>query len=153
MALVIQWRRAPEILSGLSYGERQELWDDILSPSRADARCCVAETQEPRIVGFACGGLESEGNQSYRGEIYSIYLLEDYQRMGVGRRLLLSIARQLLNDGLGSVLLWVFEDNQSARRFYESMGGEVIRRKEINIGGADLVEVAYGWKDIATLIR
>ena len=142
-----------EILSGLSYGERQELWDGILSPSRADARCFVAETQEPRIVGFACGGLESEGSQSYRGEIYSIYLLQDYQRMGLGRRLLLSVARQLLKDGLGSVLLWVFEDNQGARQFYESLGGEVVRRKEINIGGADLVEVAYGWKDIASLIR
>ena len=140
-----------EILSRLSYAERQKLWDDILSPSRTDTRCFVAETLETQIVGFACGGLEREGSREYKGEIHSIYLLEGYQRMGLGRKLLLSVAGQLRSDGIGSVLLWVFEDNRGARRFYESLGGNVIRTKIVNFGGTDLVEVAYGWKDITAL--
>lgn len=141
-----------EILSGLSYSDRQTLWNSILNPPRPGMHCFVAETQNAEIVGFAHSGPEREGNGTYRGEIYSIYLLQDYQRQGLGRRLLLSVAEGLLDDGIDSMLLWVFENNHGARQFYASLGGEVIRKKDVKIGGADLVEVAYGWKDIADLV-
>ena len=141
-----------EILSGLSYRERQTLWDDILNPPRPGTCCFVAETRQAEIVGFACGGPEREGGEAYKGEIYSIYLLEEYQRRGLGRSLLLSVARRFLDDCINSMLLWVFEENHSARQFYESLGGEQIRRKELKIGGADLVEVAYGWRDITSFV-
>lgn len=140
-----------EILSGLSYDERQTLWNDILNPLRADTRCFVAETQEAEIVGFAGGGLASKGSEAYEGEIYSIYLLQDYQRKGLGRRLLLAVAERFHDDGIGSFLLWVFEENYGARQFYESLGGELVARKDMKIGGVEVVEVAYGWQDIAGL--
>ena len=140
-----------EVLSGLSYDDRQTMWDGILDSQTEDKHCYVAETSDDRIVGFACGGPVSEGCGTYEGEIYSIYLLEDYQRSGLGRQLLLSAARRLKDDGIESMLLWVFEENHGARRFYESLGGELIGRKKIRIGSADLVEVAYGWKDIRNL--
>ncbi len=141
----------PEVLSGLSYGDRQKMWDSILDSRTRSKHCYVAETSDNRIVGFACGGPVSEGCGNYEGEIYSIYLLEEYQRGGLGRQLLLSTARRMEDDGIESMLLWVFEKNHGARRFYESLGGELIGRKDIRIGAADLVEVAYGWEDIRTL--
>ena len=49
------------------------------------------------------------------------------------------------------MLVWVLKDNQPACRFYESLGGEPVGRKAIAIGGTDLVEVSYGWRDIAGL--
>lgn len=141
----------PEVLSGLSYGERQKMWDGILDSRTQGKHCYVAETSDDRIVGFACGGPVSEVCETYEGEIYSIYLLEEYQRGGLGRQLLLSTARRMKDDGIESMLLWVFEKNNGARRFYESLGGELIGSKEIRIGATDLVEVAYGWEDIRTL--
>ena len=142
-----------EILSGLSYDERQKLWDNILNSSQSHTHCFVATSHSAQIVGFACGGLAREGPQTYKGEIYSIYLLQDYQRRGIGRRLLLSVAEQLMGAGIDSMLLWVFECNHSARRFYAFLGGEVVRRKNLSIGGADIMEVGYGWKDIGSLVR
>ena len=50
------------------------------------------------------------------------------------------------------MLLWVLEDNHRACRFYESLEGERVGRKTVVIGGRDLVEVSYGWKDIARLV-
>ena len=38
-----------------------------------------------------------------------------------------------------------------SRRFYEALGGQELSRQDITIGGATLVEVAYGWKDIGVL--
>ncbi|MCY3544931.1 MAG: GNAT family N-acetyltransferase [Chloroflexi bacterium] len=141
-----------EILSGLSYDERETLWDSILNPLRTDVHCFVAETPLNGIVGFACGGTARENSLGYEGEIYSIYLLQEYQGMGLGRRLLISVAERLLDDAKSSFFLWVFEENHSARRFYESLGGELADRMEVNIGGVVLVEVAYGWNDIEQLV-
>ena len=141
-----------EILSGLSYDERKGLWDGILNSSRADRHCYVADAPTVGVVGFAHAGTVSENSRAFDGEIYAIYLLEEFQRMGLGRRLFISVAERLLEDGMSSFLLWVFKENNSARRFYESLGGEVVRSQEINIGGVNLVEVAYGWKDIERLV-
>ena len=46
----------------------------------------------------------------------------------------------------------MLEDNRPACRFYESLGGERVGRQTITIGGADLVEVTYGWRDISELV-
>ena len=55
-------------------------------------------------------------------------------------------------DGFSSMLVWVLEDNRRACRFYESLGGEWVGGKTVAIGGADLEEVSYGWRDIADLV-
>ena len=113
----------------------------------------MAETEKGEAIGFVVAGPESEGNLEYRGEIYAIYLLEVYQHQGVGHCLFLASCRSLQDAGMGSMLLWVLEDNHGARRFYESMGGEPINSKSVNIGGIDFTELAYGWTDIAPLVR
>ena len=112
----------------------------------------MAESCNGDIVGFAVSGPESEDSSEFAGEIYAIYILAEFQRQGMGRCLFKTSCVGLLEAGIGSMLLWVLEDNHSARLFYESLGGEVIRSKKISIGGVELVEVAYGWKDIARLV-
>ena len=71
--------------------------------------------------------------------------------MGLGRRLVSTVAKKLLADGVDSMLLWVLEDNRPACRFYELLGGERVGRKTVPIGGVGLEEVSYGWKDISVL--
>ena len=94
----------------------------------------VAETENGDIVGFANAGPEREGDRIYRGELYAIYILEEYQRIGLGRRLFSSVTRRLLADGFNSMLLWVLEDNRPAIRFYESLGGEQVDRQSPSVG-------------------
>ena len=86
-------------------------------------------------------------------EAKSTQSTEVYQHQGVGHCLFLASCRSLQDAGMGSMLLWVLEDNHGARRFYESMGGEPINSKSVNIGGIDFTELAYGWEDIAQLVR
>ncbi|MCE2458486.1 MAG: GNAT family N-acetyltransferase [Dehalococcoidia bacterium] len=141
-----------EYLAGLSYQSRESLWKEALTTDRPGTSYFVAETQGGDTVGFANSGPEREGDITYRGELYAIYLLEAYQHMGLGRRLFSSVTRRLLSDGFNSMLLWVLEDNRPACRFYESLGGERVGRKIVTIGGIDLVEVSYGWRGIFDLI-
>lgn len=140
-----------EYLSSLSYGEREVWWRQILEANRPGVGNFVAEVEADGIVGFAQGGPEREGDRTYRGELYAIYVLQPHQRRGFGHRLFLAVTERLILDGFPSMLLWVLQDNRPACRFYEALGGSRINQKTIEIGGANLVEVAYGWKDITAL--
>ena len=151
------WRTAyagilpAEFLAGLSYADREQMWQQDLTADRPATSMLVAETHGGEIVGFAYGAPEREGNLLYRGELFAIYVLKGHQRRCVGRRLFSAMARHFISQDIDSMLLWVLKDNHPARQFYESMGGEYVGEKIITIGRTDLVEVAYGWKAIEDL--
>ena len=46
--------------------------------------------------------------------------------------------------------MWVLEQNP-ALRFYEKTGAEHLMRKQIEIGGVFLSELALGWPDLVAL--
>ena len=140
-----------EYLAGLSYADREQMWQQALTADRPAMSMLVAETEGCEIVGFAYGAPEREGNPLYRGELFAIYVLQGHQRRGVGRRLFSALARHFISQDIDSMLLWVLKDNHPARQFYELMGGEYVEQKTITIGGTDLIEVAYGWKDITEI--
>lgn len=141
-----------EYLSSLSYPAREAWWRQVLEANSPAVGNFVAEDAEGGIVGFAQGGPERDGNRTYLGELYAIYVLQPYQRRGLGRGLASAAANRLILDGFPSMLLWVLQDNRPACRFYEALGGKEVGEKTIEIGGANLVEVAYGWKDLTALI-
>lgn len=138
-------------LAGLAYAASESNWSQAFTANRPDTCMVVAETAAGEVVGFAFGAPEREGNPVYRGEVFAIYVLAAYQRKGVGQRLLAGAARRLRAAGMASMLLWVLRDNHAARRFYAALGGEFVAEKAITIGGTDLMEVAYGWRDTTAL--
>lgn len=78
------------------------------------------------------------------GEIISIYLLPDFMGKGYGKSLMDFAIRELYKDGYHDVFLWVLEENNRARRFYERYGfREGNKKHEDIIGGKVLWEIAY----------
>ncbi len=140
-----------EYLAQLSYEQRGQVWRNVLSTHGAKEFVYVAEAESSNIIGFASGGPESSGNTVYKCELYAIYLLEGYQRKGIGGQLAQAIAKRLVQEGLHSLLVWVLADNPS-QDFYSALGGQRVYEQEVTIGGARLVEVAYGWRDIRELV-
>ena len=149
---VDSWNTTYAGIPSLSYENRELLWNKVLSARERTSFAYVAEDEEGVIAGFASGGPEREGDTIYRGELYSIYLLEQYQRRGIGRRLTLAVARRLLEQGIDSMLLWVLTDNP-ARKFYEGLGAKWIREKPISLGSVEAIEVAYGWRNLKELVE
>jgi ribosomal protein S18 acetylase RimI-like enzyme len=151
------WRTAytglvpADFLADLSYEHSEQLWyDRLVEAGQTGTFAYVGENAAGQIVGFAIGGPEREGDPNYRGELYGLYILEEYQRQGLGRRLVSTVAERLVKQGLDSMLIWVLADNQ-ARGFYETLGGQSLYQKYITVGRARLLEVAYGWQDISRL--
>ena len=112
----------------------------------------VAEL-EGEIVGWALGGPNRDSALGFSAELFTLYLLPEYVRQGIGRRLVRAVAESLVELGFGSLVLWVLADNRPARQFYEAMGGQYVAEKQYPIGGVSLVEVAYGWDDLKTLLE
>src|SRR5205085_8952249 len=110
----------------------------------------VAE-ENGTLVGFCHGGPNRGPEAEYRGELYALYVLENRQRQGLGRRLTLALAEHLEAAELRSMIVWVLKDNPS-RGFYESLGGRPAGAKPVVIGRQTLEEVAYGWTTLAPLL-
>ena len=104
------------------------------------------------IVGFGSSGPQRDASLPHSGEIYAIYVLQSAQRRGVGRALMATLARDLLAHDHASGALWVLEGNLPARRFYETLGGQEIARREERRDGFTDVGVAYGWSDLKILL-
>jgi GNAT superfamily N-acetyltransferase len=136
-------------LAALNIDDRAEMWRKMLATQ--DELMFVAE-EEACIFGFACGGRLREALDSYDAEIYAIYLLRESQGWGAGRGLFQALVASLHEARYAGMALWVLKDNP-ATRFYEHLGGKQIAVKQINIGGANLEEVAYGWPKLEDVLQ
>ena len=74
--------------------------------------------QDGRVVGFACCGPDRENPGA--GEVYAIYVLEDFQKRKIGLRLMRLCLEEL--RGCQRVYVWVLADNAKAICFYEQLG-------------------------------
>lgn len=149
------WRTAyigivpAEYLAKLSYERSEARWRENLF-GQGDAGFALVAEADGLVVGFAGGGPERDGIPGYDGELYALYVLASYQRRNIGQTLLHTAAQRLAADGFKAMLLWVLQENAQARAFYEAMGGVWVDEKAITIGGAELIDVAYGWPDLHT---
>lgn len=145
-----------DYLAGLSYEKSERLWRDAIG---ADDGCVfVAEDEHGGVFGFASGRRRERYSREledrvggYAGELQTVYVLPAGQGLGAGRLLVGAVARYFGESGVDSMLLWVFADNDPARRFYESLGGVPVAEDGFELGGAWLPEVAYGWRDTSVI--
>lgn len=141
-----------DFLAALAYERSEQNWRRGLTNPNAQSFYLVAEDGAGQVVGFAAGGPERDGRADYQGELYALYLLQAYQRQGLGRGLVAHAAQHLRRRGYVNLLVWVLAANPS-RGFYEALGGVLVGEKNIDIGGEMLLEVAYGWSDIGLLVK
>ena len=136
-------------LAALNIDDRAEMWRRMIAAE--DGLMFVAEDEEG-VFGFCSGGKLREGLGSYDAELYAIYLLRKNQGKGGGRDLFEALVASLQEAGYSGIVLWVLKDNPAAR-FYEHLGGVRVASKQIDIGGAKLDEVAYGWPRLEDVLQ
>lgn len=138
-----------ETFKNRTYEVVLEHWRPRLEQKAVDSQCFLAETDEGEIFAFAECGKERTGKYGIDGELYTIYMLEQYQGNGIGKELFAKVVEFLKDNGFQSLMVWVLKDNHSAKRFYVKLGGELIAEKLL--GDTDILEEAYVWKDIQSI--
>jgi ribosomal protein S18 acetylase RimI-like enzyme len=104
----------------------------------------VAEKKAKEIVGFVTGGDESQRDEIYSGEIYTLYVQKDCRRQGVGLKLVSALANRLNRLGVYAMQVRVLKQNPN-RRFYENINGIALCNQRLLFAGAILDAIVYGW--------
>jgi GNAT superfamily N-acetyltransferase len=105
---------------------------------------------EAMIVGFASGGRARRRGLG-EGEVETLYVLDDFREIGVGRRLMRAMAAHLRAIGCNSAMAWVLQDNPS-RFFYRRLGGRPAMHEAIRVAGQGVEQMAVLWDPIDTLL-
>lgn len=136
------------VLRGMSEVRETLFWWTALCATRARTVTMVIHAPDGSVVGFVSAGPERAAGTPGRAEIYTLYLMEDFQRRGFGTRLLSGVAGALRGAGFTSLVVWVLEGNP-ARAFYERLGAERVAARTIRMAGQPVHEAAFAWPDLA----
>lgn len=85
---------------------------------------------------------DTDLDDSY-GEIWGIYLLQDYWGKGFGKKLINWGVDRIKEFGFYKATLWVLKENTNAREFYEHLGFEFDGTEKLIKIGKELIEVRY----------
>ena len=138
---------ADEYLAGLSVEKRLKAFERRFSDG-IFYKILVAET-ENQIVGFVDFGLARD-KRPFDIEIFAFYLLQEFQRQGIGEKLFGACQKEILANDFNSMCLDALEISPY-RKFYEKMGGEIMTKDNYEMAGIDYKTVVYGWKDLSKI--
>jgi ribosomal protein S18 acetylase RimI-like enzyme len=135
----------PDVVKKPTYEIRERQWREAFTVADGSWFCFVVVDAIGDLVGFAKGvPYDHSGLPDFAGELSKIYLLRDYHRQGLGRRLLGHVVRRFLSQGITSMLLFAEPSNPSCG-FYEALGAERLLDATGRFHGG------YGWRDLKSL--
>jgi GNAT superfamily N-acetyltransferase len=127
-------------VNGPGVAIREHQWREAFAKNDGSWFCFVVQRPDGELVGFA-KGTKSDGGE-FGGELNKIYLLSEYQRLGLGRQLVGHVAHRFLSQGITS--MWLFGDARNpSSQAWLAMGAE---KTDADPGTGN-----YGWRDIRGL--
>ncbi len=125
--------------------DRVRVWAQRLKTPAANQAVFVAEANGV-IQGFIC--LYGGDDPQWGSLIDNLHILHGEKRQGLGRNLMTRAFDWLMDGYAGSsVYLWVMENNQAARCFYEKLGADNagVIDKPNPVGGGSARNCRYVW--------
>lgn len=122
---------------------RQYQWQKAFTEENDGSWFCILVVNKGNeLVGFAKGKINKDKNSRImQGDLNKIYLLSDYQRMGLGTKLFALVVKRFLSLGVTNMTLFGIPQNPSCY-FHEAMGGERLYNKKGEFDGG------YHWTDL-----
>ena len=139
-------------LDAMKLEQSRALWEKVLAAGSTAVSVFVAECGA-EIVGFGSGNMLAEPKHGFDAELSAVYVRREFQRAGVGRRLVAETAVALSQGARGAsgLIVWVIAGNKRARAFFERLGAKLVVEQAFHWDGMDLVEAGYGWRTLEAL--
>jgi ribosomal protein S18 acetylase RimI-like enzyme len=125
-------------LAGVTPTAQAQLWSERVTRER-DTHVMLVADQGDRIVGYSYVGPGDDGT----GDLYALFVHPDAHGSGVAQRLLDESLAVLRGLGYQMMLLWVFEGNDRAIRFYEKSGWRHDGTRRVTSRGAVALRYLY----------
>jgi ribosomal protein S18 acetylase RimI-like enzyme len=131
----------PDYLDGLDPSGAADLWRTRLAQP---GTICFLMEALGRVAGFIRFGPNEEQPQLL-AEVFQLHVHPDFWRQTVGSSLLTAACTELAKAGFDAAILYVYEANERARRFYEHEGWRLEDRGPLaEYGGALIPQLRYG---------
>lgn len=134
------------VLARIDVDQRTASWRRVLQ-DRSILTLVAYDVTHHDIVGL-CDAGPSRGGSGYAAEVYRIYVEHHAKRHGLGRAMFEQVTDWLRIRQLHSLIIWVLDGNQHARRFYEAMGGRPASRVLSAVSGFPIIEQSYVWDQL-----
>lgn len=130
---------------------RLSRWQEMLALERRGRTILLAEANG-QLAGFGVAGPPSHEVFLNRAEVKFLYVDAAFKRMGIGRNLLIQLARHKMEFGYGGIALGVVVGNDPAIAFYEALGGQRAGRYTDPGPVWRSENFIYAWDDLPWLI-
>ena len=140
-----------KFLDGELIENRKTVWEDRLKNPAQNQHVILAET-ENELCGFACIFIDDDPD--FGTLLDNLHVASASKGQGVGTQLIKLVA-QVTQQKSNSpkFYLWALEQNISARKFYESLGGiHQDTLLEEHPGGSFANACRYVWEDVGVLL-
>jgi ribosomal protein S18 acetylase RimI-like enzyme len=124
------------IISKFNVENRKKMWTTFLQNESSTKRAYVV-VNSGKIVGIA-----SWHETADHVELLTLYVLAEYQGLGIGK----SLFKQAEQDAFAKgkrLITWVLKENP-ATFFYEKMGLMLIKSEDKKLGDTTVLEVMFG---------
>jgi len=151
---VESWRKSfagivpQEFLDNLSIEKREKVFRQRLG--EVNYKMFVAETFRDGVVGFTDFGKSREDDSPFKGELYAIYLLPEWQRKGIGENLFRLCQKELIADKINSMYLEALKVSPY-KPFYKKMGGQIVGQGKHFLANVEYETVFYGWDNLSEI--
>lgn len=119
--------------------EKVRTYDEATWRARLDKNVTVLAWDGEAAVGTAT--TKDDPHETGGREIVAMWVEPDHRRSGVARALINGLVVRARVDGVGSVSLWVADDNERAKRLYEGCGFAFTGEREPMRPGVDQVRM------------
>ena len=124
-----------------TFAIRQWQWQELFSKKERNWFVYVIEKKDGSLIGFTKGRMEEDGS----GNLNKIYLLREYQRLGLGKKMFCLVIKRFLSISINRMTVFAEASNPSCR-FYEKMGGQKMRNDDGSVNHGN-----YEWKDLGKI--
>ena len=100
-----------------------------------------------KIAGYATIGLNRVSALKQEGEIYELYLLPEYQGIGLGSYLFRECRAILRGLGMYGLVVGCLEENENAVTFYRAIGGMDVAEGMEHFGDKALKKLGFVLRD------
>lgn len=131
-----------ETIDNFDYEKAERSFHNIINNDKISLY--VVESNE-ELVGYMDVGTPIREFADYEQEIGLLYLIHNFQRRGIGKKLFNLGYNEIKNNNYKKFFISCNKYNINARKFYEKMGGHLIAEDEDNDNKRD-VQVKYHYE-------
>lgn len=111
-----------DFLDNEASDDRARVWRERFDdPDRDRTSLTILAEIDGRLAGFAHSVYDDDPEDGTL--LDNLHVRQEEHRRGIGARLMAETAVRLAESGRSKLYLWVLEDNEGARTFYQTLGG------------------------------